>query len=261
MYLIITAFYHSTASVDLCTALQIRETVVSWSEKKKKNQKPYIRLEKSFPLAMTRLHLISAVLLSVFIASGALTIDLGEVAERQQRRNRCGRGKCRFVICRGSQTSFLAAPNTALSSPICRRDQKIEQILSTGEARIKDSEGDLIPISEWRPEGLEVPFKSGALFADAIPGRGLSGLARLPAVGNQNEFLDNACVVVPIRSYERIVNGKKRVRQATSPRDCLSVGLESPTIFIEAFWTSGDDMDLAVIEPDNDHLPIAMQRI
>lgn len=235
--------------IDSCTPLQIRHTVVSQSEKK--NQTPHIRLQKSFPFAMTRLHLISAVLLSVIIASGALTINLDEVAERQQNRNRCRRGNCRFVICRGTQTSFLAAPNTALSSPICRRDQNIENILSTGQAQIKGSDGNLIPISEWRPDGLEVPFTSGALFADAIPGRDLSGLARLPAVGNQNDFLDQACVVVPIRSYERIVNGKKRVRQATSSRDCLSVGLESPTIFIEAFWTSGDDMDLAVIEPDN----------
>lgn len=177
--------------------------------------------------------------------------DLGFVA--RQRGEQC-RSKCRFIICRGRQTTLLGAPNKPSGPTICRRGQDIENIVSTNEALIS-GKGKRTPISKWRPEGLRKRFAAKYLFTKPLPGRGgLSGVVNLPAQANQHEFLDGKCVTIPIESYEKNVRGKISLVKTTSSKDCLSVQLVAPTIVIEAFWFSGDDMDLSVVEPGGEKI-------
>lgn len=155
---------------------------------------------------------------------------------------------CRFALCsRGPIT--LGAPDTAVGPNICRRDQNIEYILETGEALVVQG-GSRIPISQWRPEGLQVPFSRDFFYAIKLPGvPRLSGVAFRPPQENQYKFIDDLCIILPIKRYQREFNSRLHEVNADSSKDCLAVSLRAPSVVIELNWFSGDDMDLSVVEP------------
>lgn len=155
---------------------------------------------------------------------------------------------CRFALC-SPESITLGAPDTAVGPTICRRDQNIEYILETGEARVVQG-GSRIPISQWRPEGLRVPFSRDFFYAIKLPGvPRLSGVAFRPPQENQYRFIDDLCIILPIKRYQRELNGRLYGVNAGSSNDCLAVSLRVPSVVIELNWFSGDDMDLSVVEP------------
>lgn len=72
-------------------------------------------------------------------------------------------------------------------------------------------------------------------------------------MGNQNGYLKDLCIVVPILKYEiRTRKGKKRIVNTVGDKECVSFTARTRDIMVEAQWLSGDDMDLSVREPDGD---------
>lgn len=111
--------------------------------------------------------------------------------------------------------------------------------------------GTSSPISKWRPKRLKVRFQKNHIsIRKVLQTGGLSGVTRLQSKQNQNEFRGGVCVNIPMKRYERESKKKTKVVKGTDKeRDCLSVQLVAPSVVIEDFWSSGDDMDLAVLEP------------
>lgn len=107
----------------------------------------------------------------------------------------------------------------------------------------------MIPISQWRPEGLSQNFPRKFIRIANVPGRENSGLSRVASKGNQNDFTKGLCFVVPIERYERVTSSGVRVVTTDSNRDCVAFTARTPDLLIEAQWFSGDDLDLSVIEP------------
>lgn len=159
--------------------------------------------------------------------------------------------QCRFFFCRPAQTKLFGAPNEGQDPQICRRGQDIAQIIESGEAQILTrTDKKPIPISQWRPDGLDTPYAPDYFKAVAIKGEENSGISHSPSIGNQNDFTNDICVRLPILRYERKTRRGIKIITAGGERDCIGVTVRTPDIIIEAQWYSGADFDLAVTEPD-----------
>lgn len=183
-------------------------------------------------------------------------------AERQGRV--CGK-KCNFRLCKVDADNSLAPigrrillrdPSIAIPPYICRTDVELGAQISTGEARVQPIKGKskLVPISKYNPDGLSNKFRKDYFFADGIffpdlPGR--RGIARRGNVGNQDDFADDLCVVLPIKSYQTVNSkGKTKTVSKTGKNDCVSFRTVAPFLVIEMTWVSSDDFDVFVTEPD-----------
>lgn len=155
---------------------------------------------------------------------------------------------CRFKLCGEALYSSLGAPNTGVGPTICRKGQTIGFILKTGEAQMLQGLAR-VPLSEWRPVGLQIPFQKNFFYTKRIPGNDKSGFTFRTPRQNQHKFLNDVCVILPIKEYQRFVNGKFRKVRTQGWQECLAVVIEVPAVVIEFQWFSGDDMDLSVREP------------
>lgn len=106
-----------------------------------------------------------------------------------------------------------------------------------------------VPLSEWRPVGLRIPFQKNFFYTKRIPGNDKSGLTFRTPRQNQHKFMNDVCVILPIKEYQRFVNGKFKKVRIQGSQECLAVVIEVPTVVVELQWFSGDDMDLSVREP------------
>lgn len=135
---------------------------------------------------------------------------------------------------------------------------------STGEAILLLKGGEEIPISQWRPNGLspKLPRK----FFKVGKGRTMreSGIRSSTIRGNQQKFLDNLCVKLPIKTYEivepRTNKLKEVVKADDKDTDCVSFRTRTTKILIELSWDSMDDFDLYVTEPDGKQLSRFQQK-
>lgn len=194
-------------------------------------------------------------ILCAIVAIAAADEEYIHTTRRQIRRAPCGQ-RCRFSFCRGRQVNRFLAPNKVSTPLICRNNQDIAAILEIGENLVVPEGEEPIRISQWRPEGLTKPFKKKFFKPLPIPGQENYGLARSVSRGNQNDFTDNRCFIIPIQKYEFVrSNGKIRIVETSDPeRDCLAFEAKTPKILIEVQWESGDDFDLSVVEPDGTRL-------
>lgn len=83
-----------------------------------------------------------------------------------------------------------------------------------------------------------------------LPGK--FGIARQSNRGNQEKFVNDLCVIFPIRRYERLMRDGSldRIVQSRNRSDCVSFRSVAPQLLIEFTWNTPDDFDLEVEEPD-----------
>lgn len=185
--------------------------------------------------------------------------------------------KCEFRWCKpnGPQTRitprlYLRDPNIASNPSVClpmvMSDgsilNKTVKVFKTGASIVQPLVGrGLTPpppvrIDQYRPKKM---FPS-SLPKDYIylreitfpPLRGQFGVARRAPKGNQEEFLNNLCVTLPLERYG-IVNADGTVTAKSGKRDpgaCVAFQSRIGTILIELTWNSADNFDLSVEEPN-----------
>lgn len=109
-------------------------------------------------------------------------------------------------------------------------------------------------ISAYRPRGLNPPFPSNFLkkvtVDNAIYGD-LEAITQGVSVGNQEQYFDNLCAVVPIHQYQ--IRGKDGslgpIVKTNRAKDCIALKTATASLLVELVWVSSDDLDLSLIEP------------
>lgn len=206
--------------------------------------------------------LLSLLLNSFLVATGA----------------RCGEF-CNFRWCSANDVRTVSQPGRSLllrdggiaSNPfVCRRvvERKGEdnineavRVLKTGEAEVHPAKDrsqmppPFVRISKYRPPGLKPRFPKDYFSLQRInfpPIPGEKGFARKGSVGNQEDFVDDLCVLIPIKSYTVMTEQQEEVKNVRTREraDCLSVRTIAPLLLVELTWNSGDDLDLSIREPN-----------
>lgn len=191
-----------------------------------------------------------------FFVVAVFTILLHQVTAQ------CGK-QCRFRFCKTDGTILpkgsmllLGAPNRLLSPRVCSPGKpETGTIGRTGEALVFEN-GRAMPISKFRSEEVKPNFRKThfLLFPLRIaPGQ---GPGRRSSRGNQELFLDNLCIVLPILLYD-VVGERNKVLQTvtkTKSSDCVSFVTSSPDLLFQLTWDTFDNLDLEVTEPDGDVL-------
>lgn len=197
-----------------------------------------------------------------------------------QGKPRCG-DICTFYFCKadGRRTVFedvgprliVRDPNVATHPFVCRKivtdpsnflNQTVK-VRKTGEAEVHPAEDrgqsprPFVPISKYSPAGLSKKFSKKYFSLREInrfpPIPGESGISRLPSRGNQEDFVDDLCVLLPVKAYDLFKESgslDRRVKRTNQREDCLSFRTTAPRILIELTWDSSDDLDVSVEEPD-----------
>ncbi|CDF38970.1 Gal-2,6-Sulfurylases II [Chondrus crispus] len=172
----------------------------------------------------------------------------------------CGRS-CRFRLCRtdgslrptGTRVLLRGADYTR-SASVCRNfpgGRTLGSIRKTGVALV-ESGSRTTPINRYRPNGLSHPFPPNYFRLSPLTfQRELRGVSRRSPVGNQEDFLDDLCIRLPIRNYNiQNTDGSVFRTIATSDaRDCVSFQTVVRPIVVDVAWDSSDDFDLSVDGP------------
>lgn len=200
-----------------------------------------------------------------------------------QEKPRCG-DFCTFHFCKadGRRTVFenvgprlnLRDPNVATHPFVCRKivtepgnflNQTIK-VRKTAEAEVHPAEDrdqsprPFVKISQYSPAGLSPRFSKKYFGLQEIsafpPIPGEKGISRKGSRGNQEDFVDDLCVILPVKSYDLFKeNGSLDRRVRTKQRnDCVSFRSSAPTILIELTWDNSDDLDVSVKEPNGNVL-------
>lgn len=176
----------------------------------------------------------------------------------------CGR-KCKFRFCKADGEDppnlrqkgariLIRGPDSSRTGYICRSfpgGKTLGVIKSTGTA-IVNKNGVTRPINRWRPAGLSPRFPRNYFqLYNILFLQGLQGPGRRASRGNQEDFLDDICVVLPITAYD-ILNTDGSIARSissTKAKDCISFRTRNPAILVEVAWNSSDDFDLFVEGP------------
>lgn len=124
--------------------------------------------------------------------------------------------------------------------------------MKTGEAVVEVGKS-LTPISEFKPARLTANFAKNFFKAKAVPGTRASAIVKGKSRGNQQTFLDDLCIRLPVLEYQTLSNSGKltgKVKTKGKPTDCVSFQARNAQLLVELSWTSFDDLDLSVIQPD-----------
>lgn len=199
----------------------------------------------------------------------AFASSLWQVSAQSQPPSSCGADfdrACRFSLCsRGGKKAAvtrsipLRPPFAVANGPlICLQGSNdgVGFIKESGEPIVVRPNGSF-NLSEWTPTrgnvALKPAFARNFFFTSKVPLFGKSGLSRKGYKGNQQLFMNNKCIKLPIVSY-RVVNsnGKQKgtVLTGKSERDCVGFKTLTTRILVELEWTNNDDLDLRVTEPD-----------
>lgn len=168
---------------------------------------------------------------------------------------------CNFDLClanefgtttRKGRRILLRSPGLALGQYVCRGNDNFG-LIKTGEAKVTFSKlMDFTPISKYRPAGLNTPFPKNYFRLTKIRNNGNLGVSRARSQGNQEDFLNDLCVKMPINEYtlERPSGAKIRTLKTSDPMDCFTFRAAVPKVLVELSWDSPDDFDLNVMEPN-----------
>lgn len=168
---------------------------------------------------------------------------------------------CTFNLCSRDNTlpvaspTLLTAPRRAVFPYICRNNTEIGQVLSNAETLVFHR-NRYIPISEWRPKGLDSIFPRNFFRVSQIPFTPWSGAARSVVKGNQWKYLHGRCFVMPITKFETL-DEQERAKPVTIERkreNCVAFRATAATISMELIWNSGDDFDLHVVQPNGERI-------
>ena len=105
----------------------------------------------------------------------------------------------------------------------------IGKVHSLGEAYNVDNPLRPIRISAWQPKGLSRSFYSDFFRPVSFPNTLFSGVTHAKVYGNQKQFLNKRCWVLPITDYTQlVVRAKKlvegrRVHPKSKLRDCVAI--------------------------------------
>lgn len=119
---------------------------------------------------------------------------------------------------------------------------------------------DFVPISKFRKAGLSKTFSKWYFTLKGIryaSRENVIGVARQGSSGNQEDYIDNLCVFIPIRSYNEYDSSGKlisKIRKSNAIGDCISFRTQVPSILVVLRWSSSDDLDLRVKEPDGNRI-------
>ncbi|CDF41302.1 Gal-2,6-Sulfurylases II [Chondrus crispus] len=171
------------------------------------------------------------------------------------------RNLCRFRFCRldgsmrpNNARSILRGPDYSRTGFICRNfpgGRTLGRIRSTGTALIQ-SGSTITPINKFRPNGLSPAFPRNYFRVTPLTfQRNRQGVARRASVGNQEDFLDDLCVRLPIRNYniDNTDGSVFRTIATSDPRDCIAFRPVVRPIVVDVAWDSSDDFDLSVEGP------------
>lgn len=171
--------------------------------------------------------------------------------------------QCKFRFCATTGVLIIRKPGTLITirppriaqgAFICMPDNpNFVRVRRVGEADLINDDNTTVPISQWRPVGLEAPFPSNFYRINRIVfQRDVWGLSRLPAIGNQLEILHKKCFALPIRVWsERLSDGSiEKVFSDGAEGNCLSFRTQAIKVYIELAWDSGDIIEIALEEPD-----------
>lgn len=174
---------------------------------------------------------------------------------------------CNFRLCdpNGEQTThpgliLLRDPNFAFLPVICtRRPLKLRRVIKAGVAHIKTSGAGnkpkhFEPINKLRLPGVP-KFNSNYFIVKEILfpglGRGNYGIGRSPTSLKQMMALHSRCVYIPISKYEVTdETGGNHVVKTRKVSDCVAFVVREAFIIVELQWSSRDDFDVALVEPD-----------
>lgn len=176
------------------------------------------------------------------LAPLSLLLCLLSSAAAIQRPSWCA-SRCRFSFCPNSWGYYtvLGTPDVPFTNALCDPSSRPRQYVGivgrTGEASVLtggDGRGGgpgvaRVPISRWRPEGLQVPF-ADSFFKSFIVGGGFphSGVGRQIAQGNQLGFLNRTCFELPVVDYQKLswdgemVLDNFNVKPGTEETDCVA---------------------------------------
>lgn len=197
---------------------------------------------------------------------------------------RCG-DMCAFRFCQanGFRTVFAEAgprlllrdANVASHPFVCRKViedprtffNRSIRVNKVGQAEVHpaalrgESPRPFVKISKFSPSGLSPKFGKKYFTLREInrfpPIPGEKGISRQMSTGNQEDFVDDLCVKIPVTSYDLLnedLTLDKRIRRTSQPEDCVSFRSLLPKILIELTWDSSDDFDLSVKEPNGEKI-------
>ena len=158
-----------------------------------------------------------------------------------------------FVRRVGTLTT-IRPPRISQGAYICHPDiPDLARVRNVGEAVVINEDNTTVPISQWRPTGLDEPFAPNFFGTNRIVfQRNRWGLSRENSKGNQLAILHERCLAMPIRSW--LVTNRdgslKRVKSDGSKGDCISFETQTVKVYVELAYDSGDIIEIEMKEPD-----------
>lgn len=216
------------------------------------------------PLTFQHLCIILSYIMALRIASLLLFLSLHLSAFSQP--PPCTRF-CVYRFCKINgnpvrQPRRLLLRDAGVGTPpvVCTKQRfgpQLARVIRSGQALVGPPSVDpqnFVPISRWRPTGLSPRFKRtyfkiSPIIFPTFPGK--FGISREASLGNQEEFLDNLCVQVPLTKFVLFngVDNSTRTVKSRKRTDCVAFLATRALILIELVWNSADDFDVTLMEP------------
>ncbi|CDF32858.1 unnamed protein product [Chondrus crispus] len=170
---------------------------------------------------------------------------------------------CTFRFCASNDVMFMRRVGTLMTvrppgisqgAFICHPDiPNLARVRTVGETLVFNEDNTTVPISQWRPTGLDVPFAPDFFGVKRVvfqPNRW--GLARGNSSGNQQAILHDRCLAMPIRSwYVTKQDGSlEKMTSDGSKGDCISFETQTVKVYVELAYDSGDIIEIEMEEPD-----------
>lgn len=209
-------------------------------------------------------------ILSLIVACAALSKKKSSLSKRISTRfsagspsgisrpiSRCGKS-CRFRFCDDSnELLLLASQDIAYEPSICLGKDKLVSVGKTGEGLVAEN-GSRTAISKLKRRAPKQAFSPSFFKILQLADSGTEGVgvAHETAQEDQAVAIAGRCVLLPIKRYQiqedlHVKNGVGGGR-----RDCVGLHTFLPSVVVELTWSSGDDLDLIVIDPSGEELSV-----
>lgn len=171
--------------------------------------------------------------------------------------SRCGKA-CRFRFCDGSNEVVLfASQDTAYEPRICLGKDRVVSVSRTGEGRVVEN-GRRTRLSKLKTRAPKQRFSPSffkILQLARDENRGVA-IAHETPQKDQASAIAGRCILLPIRRFQIRKDLQVKNRVGGRRNDCVGFQTFLPSVAIELTWTSGDDLDLIVIDPSGEELSV-----
>eukprot|EP00181_Compsopogon_caeruleus_P001179 CAMPEP_0184687116 /NCGR_PEP_ID=MMETSP0312-20130426/25170_1 /TAXON_ID=31354 /ORGANISM="Compsopogon coeruleus, Strain SAG 36.94" /LENGTH=266 /DNA_ID=CAMNT_0027142887 /DNA_START=506 /DNA_END=1303 /DNA_ORIENTATION=- len=157
--------------------------------------------------------------------------------------------RCRYHFCGGADEVLPIGTELGLSSAtVCLEGSPTSLSHALGEARVGVGT-DWIKISDYHPGGLTENFSRSWFrsFSFGV-GNNITAVGHDQPRGNQLQWLDQKCLVLPVHS------GPDGDGAAVESRECVSFFFDVPKMTITLRWDEPSDLDLHVGQPNGGHI-------